>query len=138
MSLHESLLFMPLVYGPKETYPELVPRIIHVYCTQPLKTSFIEGIVSHAPHFSLQSYDHHKAEQFLEYYFEPVVVERFRNLKDRVLAKELLWSGLLYIHGGKCLDEDSVMDRDPDLVGLEYQDRPRRSSWLRQMHSMTS
>jgi hypothetical protein len=137
MSACESLLYLPLVYCPKETFPDVVPRIIHVYHSEPLQARVIEGIVSHAPHFSFHTYDNHKAEQFLSHYFDPIVVERFREMGDAVRVR-LLWFGLLYIHGGKCMSSDSILDGDPDLVDLEFQDRPRRARWLREMRSIVS
>lgn len=137
MSVRESLLYLPLVYGPKETFPDVVPRIIHVYRSEPLQARVVEGIVSHAPHFSLHTYDEHKAEQFLSHYFDPIVVERFGELGDSAKVK-LLWFGLLYIHGGKCMSEASILDRDPDLVEFEFQDRPRRVRWLREMRALVS
>lgn len=133
----ESLLYLPLVYSPKEMVPDVVPRIIHMYHSKPLQARVLEGIVSHAPHFSFHTYDNHKAEQFLSHYFDPIVVDKFGELEDDVRVK-LLWFGLLYIHGGKCMSEAFILDRDPDLIDFEFQDRPRRTRWLREMRSIVS
>lgn len=129
----ETLLILPRVYPPKEAYPEVVPRTIHVYHTRRLEKRFVAAIVTHAPHFSFHTYDDDKAEQFLSYYFEPFVVERFRELRGQSTSKEILWCGLLYIHGGKCIDESFALDCDPEAVVFAYEDRPRRERWLCEM-----